>query len=85
MLSVSLNKTFLSYFQVGSVLFKVTDDELNLREEVSELKREQEAVSVTEEFAQHTKLQRKIDKLVADIKHYGQHFSFLLLGWYIYS
>ncbi|XP_041351832.1 guided entry of tail-anchored proteins factor 1-like [Gigantopelta aegis] len=60
---------------IGKTLFKVSENELNLRAEVRDLKREQESVSVTEEFARHMKLKRKIDKLMADVKNYGKERS----------
>ncbi|KAK3091014.1 hypothetical protein FSP39_016483, partial [Pinctada imbricata] len=53
----------------------IGDDELNLRSQVKELKSEQSTISMTEEFAKHAKLQRKIDKFTKEIKRLASQRS----------
>lgn len=53
-------------------MFKVTDKEMNTREEIKRLKEEQAQLSVTDEFVQYAKLQRQIDKHMSLIKEKGK-------------
>ena len=52
-------------------MYKITDNELSIRTEIKDLKSEQDTISMTEEFAKHAKLQRRIDKLSAEVKRLG--------------
>ncbi|WAR06982.1 GET1-like protein, partial [Mya arenaria] len=67
--SSKISRTFGGYF------IRLTDEELNLRQQVRDLKAEQGAVSMSEEFAKYMKLQRKIDKLVEQVKKMGSSRS----------
>jgi len=58
--------------QLGSYFIRLKDEELNLRQQVRELKSEQGTVSMSEEFAKYMKLQRKIDRLVEQVKKMGK-------------
>ncbi|KAL5011067.1 hypothetical protein ScPMuIL_013372 [Solemya velum] len=60
---------------VGTILYPVLDEEMNLRSEVLDLKSEQNRVSMTEEFAKYMKLQRSIDKLTEKVKVLGSSRS----------
>lgn len=53
-------------------LYKPTDEELNLRSQKSDLKMEQEKISMADHFAAYMKLQRRIDKLSQEIKQLGK-------------
>ncbi|XP_064618387.1 guided entry of tail-anchored proteins factor 1-like [Liolophura sinensis] len=53
---------------ISKRLFKITDEELNLRTQVKDLKTQQESISVTDHFAKYFKLQRQIDKLLDNVK-----------------
>ncbi|XP_021359233.1 tail-anchored protein insertion receptor WRB-like [Mizuhopecten yessoensis] len=46
----------------------VSNEELNLRSQVRELKAEQDIISMTDEFARYAKIQRRIDKIMAQVK-----------------
>ena len=58
-------------FQLGSYFIQLTDEERNLRQQVQDLKLEQSSVSMSDEFAKYMKLQRKIDRLVDQVKKMG--------------
>ncbi|XP_053390541.1 guided entry of tail-anchored proteins factor 1-like [Mercenaria mercenaria] len=60
---------------IGGYFIHLTDEELNLRQQVRDLKAEQGAVSMTDEFAKYMKLQRKIDRLVDQVKKMGSSRS----------
>lgn len=49
-------------------IYSVSDAELNTRSQIQDLKAEQGGVSMVDEFAKHAKLQRKIDKLLVEVK-----------------
>nr|XP_022293678.1 tail-anchored protein insertion receptor WRB-like [Crassostrea virginica] len=53
---------------ISRYVYKITDNELSIRTEIKDLKSEQDTISMTEEFAKHAKLQRRIDKLSAEVK-----------------
>ena len=65
----------LPFFQLGSYFIHLTDDERNLRQQVQDLKLEQSSVSMSDEFAKYMKLQRKIDRLVDQIKKMGKFWQ----------
>jgi len=65
------NRMFL-YFQFGSYFIRLSNEELNLRQQVRDLKAEQGSISMSDEFANYMKLQRKIDKLVEQVKKMGE-------------
>ncbi|XP_076444824.1 guided entry of tail-anchored proteins factor 1-like [Babylonia areolata] len=56
---------------VGRHLFSATDEELDLRAKVRDMKDEQSRISMIDEFARYMKLQRQIDKLIAKVKESG--------------
>jgi hypothetical protein len=62
--------------QIGGYFIHLTDEELNLRQQVRDLKAEQGAVSMSDEFAKYMKLQRKIDRLVDQVKKMGRNEIF---------
>ena len=64
-----------SCFQLGSYFIHLTDEEMNLRQQVKDLKLEQSSVSMSDEFAKYMKLQRKIDRLVDQVKKMGKHMN----------
>ncbi|GFR74044.1 tryptophan rich basic protein [Elysia marginata] len=69
---------------IAKVLLTVTNEELNLRAEIKDLKEEQSNLSITDDFARYAKLQRKIDKLMAVVKETGnerkQRVSYLRMA-----
>ncbi|XP_060081140.1 guided entry of tail-anchored proteins factor 1-like [Ylistrum balloti] len=54
--------------RLGKFFLHVSDEELNLRSQVKELKAEQDSISMTDEFARYAKIQRRIDKLMTQVK-----------------
>ncbi|XP_033740723.1 tail-anchored protein insertion receptor WRB-like [Pecten maximus] len=54
--------------RLSKFLLHVSDEELNLRSQVRELKAEQDSISMTDEFARYAKIQRRIDKLMTQVK-----------------
>ncbi|ESO93599.1 hypothetical protein LOTGIDRAFT_119246 [Lottia gigantea] len=70
--------------KISREIFKLTDEELNLRAQAKDLKTEQESVSMADEFAKYMKLQRRIDKNLAEIKALGnprqQNINYVKLG-----
>ena len=74
---LSLSNTYLIcalVFQFGSYFIHLTDEERNLRQQVQDLKLEQSSVSMSDEFAKYMKLQRKIDRLVDQVKKMGKNW-----------
>ncbi|BFZ09471.1 hypothetical protein BsWGS_12510 [Bradybaena similaris] len=69
---------------IAKLIFTITDDEMNSREEIKRLKEEQSQLSVTDEFVRYAKLQRQVDKLMSQIKEKGnerkQYVYYLRLG-----
>ncbi|KAL4232698.1 hypothetical protein ACF0H5_007386 [Mactra antiquata] len=61
--------------KLGGYFIHLTDEELNLRQQVRDLKSEQGAISMSDEFAKYMKLQRKIDRLVDQVKKMGSSRS----------
>ncbi|KAJ8315752.1 hypothetical protein KUTeg_007902 [Tegillarca granosa] len=65
-------------------LYQITDEELNLRSEVKDLKAAQDTISMTDEFAKYAKFQRRIDKLLVTIKEHSsfraKHTAMLTFG-----
>ncbi|XP_071137415.1 guided entry of tail-anchored proteins factor 1-like isoform X2 [Mytilus edulis] len=49
-------------------IYPVCDTELNIRSQIKDLKTEQDGVQMVDEFARHAKIQRKIDKLLSQVK-----------------
>ncbi|KAK7494573.1 hypothetical protein BaRGS_00014226 [Batillaria attramentaria] len=70
---------------VGKRVFSVSDEELDLRAQVRDLKEQQSSISMMDEFARYMKLQRQIDKLASQVKDSGE---FVLIftreeeGWF---
>ena len=62
------------FFQVGRHIFSLSDEELDLRAKVRDMKDEQSHISMMDEFARYMKLQRQIDKLMAQVKDSGKIF-----------
>ena len=58
--------------QVGRHLFSLSDEELDLRAKVRDMKDAQSHISMMDEFARYMKLQRQIDKLMTQIKDNGK-------------
>ncbi|KAK7108717.1 guided entry of tail-anchored proteins factor 1-like [Littorina saxatilis] len=56
---------------VGRKVFTLSDEELDMRVKVRDLKDEQSHVSMMDEFARYMKLQRCIDKLMTELKEGG--------------
>lgn len=56
---------------IGSILFKVSDDEKKMRAEITDLKEKQAVLSVTDDFAKYAKLQRQVDKLLNQVRAKG--------------
>ncbi|XP_005109682.1 guided entry of tail-anchored proteins factor 1 [Aplysia californica] len=56
---------------IGKTLFKITDNEMSVRSEIADLKEEQSGLSVTDDFAKYARLQRRIDKLLSQVKEKG--------------
>ncbi|XP_069134257.1 guided entry of tail-anchored proteins factor 1-like isoform X1 [Argopecten irradians] len=54
--------------RLSKFFLHVSDEELNLRSQVKELKTEQDTISMTDEFAKYAKIQRRIDKLMSQVK-----------------
>ena len=69
-------------FQLGSYFIQLTDEERNLRQQVQDLKLEQSSVSMSDEFAKYMKLQRKIDRLVEQVKKMGM---FIMLKVFLFG
>lgn len=69
---------------IAKVTLTVTNEELNLRAEIKDLKEEQSSLSVTDDFARYARLQRQVDKLMAVGKEKGndrkQKMSYLRIG-----
>ncbi|KAK3583930.1 hypothetical protein CHS0354_033716 [Potamilus streckersoni] len=55
---------------IGNLFFSITDEELNLRSQLRDLKMEQGSISITDEFARYMKLQRKINSFTDAIKKF---------------
>ncbi|XP_048769161.2 guided entry of tail-anchored proteins factor 1-like [Ostrea edulis] len=53
---------------ISSYVYRVTDNEMNIRSEIKDLKLEQATINMTDEFAKYAKIQRKIDKHAAEVK-----------------
>jgi hypothetical protein len=58
-------------FQIGRYVFTVNDEELDLYSKVKDMKDEQSHISMIDEFARYMKLQRKIDKMMTQVKELG--------------
>jgi hypothetical protein len=58
-------------FQIGRYVFTVSDEELDLYSKVKDMKDEQSHISMIDEFARYMKLQRKIDKMMTQVKESG--------------
>ncbi|KAL8580134.1 hypothetical protein ACOMHN_050236 [Nucella lapillus] len=56
---------------MGRHIFSANDAELDLRAKVLDMKDEQSGISMMDEFARYMKLQRQIDKLIAQVKESG--------------
>ncbi|CAG2213756.1 GET1 [Mytilus edulis] len=54
--------------QLSKQIYPVCDTELNIRSQIKDLKTEQDGVQMVDEFARHAKIQRKIDKLLTQVK-----------------
>ncbi|KAK3756982.1 hypothetical protein RRG08_063175 [Elysia crispata] len=69
---------------IAKLIFTVTNEELNLRAEIKDLKEEQSNISITDDFARYARLQRKVDKLLAVGKEKGnerkQRVSYLRMA-----
>ncbi|KAH9503652.1 hypothetical protein Btru_067066 [Bulinus truncatus] len=75
---------FFICLQISRFIVKVSDEELNTKAEVKDLKEQQSNLSVTDNFAQYARLQRKIDKLISAVKEKDkerkQYISYLRIG-----
>ncbi|XP_071115435.1 guided entry of tail-anchored proteins factor 1-like [Haliotis cracherodii] len=60
---------------IGKSVFRLTNEELDLRSQVRDLKSEQESVNMADEFARYMKIQRKIDKIMGQLKQLGSSRS----------
>ena len=58
--------------QIGRHIFSLSDEELDLRAKVRDMKDAQSHISMMDEFARYMKLQRQIDKLMSQIKDSGK-------------
>ncbi|XP_063405456.1 guided entry of tail-anchored proteins factor 1-like isoform X1 [Mytilus trossulus] len=54
--------------QLSKQIYPVCDSELNIRSQIKDLKTEQNGVQMADEFARHAKIQRRIDKLLTQVK-----------------
>ena len=59
--------------QIGRHIFSLSDEELDLRAKVRDMKDAQSHISMMDEFARYMKLQRQIDKLMSQIKDSGKY------------
>lgn len=58
--------------QVMFLLFRTSDEEVQLRGELKRLRRELASVSPVDEFARYARLQRKINKIEEQVMSKGQ-------------
>ena len=45
-----------------------SEKDTNLKKQIGELKKEQDAINMMDEFAKHAKIQRKINKFTEELK-----------------
>ncbi|XP_046573650.1 guided entry of tail-anchored proteins factor 1-like [Haliotis rubra] len=60
---------------IGKKVFRLSNEELDLRSQVRDLKSDQESVNMADEFARYMKIQRKIDKIMGQLKQLGSSRS----------
>ncbi|CAL1540296.1 unnamed protein product [Lymnaea stagnalis] len=69
---------------ISKYVLKISDEEMNTRAEIKDLKEQQSGLSATDNFAQYARLQRKIDKLLSVIKEKGnsrkQSITYVRIG-----
>ena len=54
------------------MIYKVSEEEKRIRDELRELRKEFAGISAVDEFARYARTQRKINKLEDQLKTYGQ-------------
>ncbi|XP_059170376.1 guided entry of tail-anchored proteins factor 1-like [Physella acuta] len=69
---------------LSRLIYSVTNEEMNTRAEIKDLKDKQAGISVTDDFASYARIQRKVDKLLLVIKEKGnerkQQITYLRMG-----
>lgn len=58
---------------IGRNIFRASDEELDLRTKMRDMKDELSHINMIDEFARYMKLQRKIDKIMMQIKDTGSN------------
>lgn len=56
---------------------KDAEQESEMRAEIQEMKREQSAISMMDEFARYARLERKINKMTERLKTHGERSEWL--------
>jgi len=56
---------------IGSIFFKISEEERKMRSEITDLKEKQSGLNVTDDFAKYAKIQRQVDKLLNQVRAKG--------------